>query len=544
MKFYLLLFISILLPVYYCLNFSAIASASEQPIVITRIQTGGLASGTTLQEYIQIYNNSNVDVNITNWCLQFSSDPNQLTAVYREVACIKKLSPETEFVLTTKQHALFLSSAFAVAYPQIVSDQLFSNSTNIPGTNGSIRLISNDLSVVDQVGWGTGISEGVGLPSLSGGSIFQRGSLVGAYMDSNNNMSDFVSVTAPSVLDSGGLSELSVPVDICINIQGTQIHIPEGFLIDEDNNCIKDVCLNITGLQATIPDGYEEASTSADCIKTKLVNDTIYITEVLANAPGSDTGSEFVEIFNPNSEEVDLSGYRLEVGPGFTKRYTFSNQKIGPLQYKIFSDTETGIILPNTTGVNLRIVSPANIEVSNSETYNNASDSSSWALVEDQWIYTNQITPGSSNMPYLEPAIAEVLGVTSVLAPCPSGKYRNLDTGRCRNIETAISTLSSCSSDQYRNPLTNRCNKLVSSSVVSGCPAGQERNLSSNRCKKVSSIEQIGSNTATVADVKVENTEGHINWLIISIALLVTLSYIVYEWRSEIRNSLSRFRTV
>jgi len=517
-------------------------SASDDQVVISKIQTGGSGSGTTLQEFVQIYNNSDQDVNITDWCLQFSSDSNVLTAVYRQIVCLSKPAPDIDLVINPQQHVLFASPAYINANPSLAVDGVFSNATNIPGTNGSIRLLTKNGIVVDTVGWGSGISEGLALAQLSGGSIFKRLLNNESYIDTNNNLGDFYVVSTPLNLESGGISEVIVEVDVCSNISGLQTLVPDGYLLGEDGLCEIDICPNIDGLQIEIPENYEKISPFNDCTKIVLQNAVLLITEILANAPGSDTGLEFIEIYNPNNASVSLVGYRLQIGPSFTKEFEFSGGEIAAFQYLVFSDSETGIVLPNASGVNIRLISPAGTVVSESPTYTNAEDDVSWALVDDQWIYTNQITPQAANLPYQEPAVEEVVGVTTVLAPCPPGKYRNPETNRCRNIETAVASLVPCDEDEYRNPQTNRCNKVGSASVLATCAVGQERNPETNRCRKIVSAELTSVSSDSAIDVKVENTEGQINWIIISAVLLGTLGYIAYEWRSEIRQKLLLMR--
>src|SRR5690606_33475446 len=103
-----------------------------------------------------------------------------------------------------------------------------------------------------------------------------------------------------------------------------------------------------------------------------------------------------------------------------------------------FSDSETRITLPNSNGIALRLIAPAGNTVSETAVYENSGDDVSWALVDDVWIFTNQITLGAANKPYLQSAVDEVESVTTIYAPCPAGKYRNPETNRCRSIETAL----------------------------------------------------------------------------------------------------------
>lgn len=78
-----------------------------------------------------------------------------------------------------------------------------------------------------------------------------------------------------SVPDGYELNENNecVEVDICPNIDGIQTEIPEGLYVDEQGDCVggtgggnDDVCPNIPGDQLTVPDGYRIHGTTGICI--------------------------------------------------------------------------------------------------------------------------------------------------------------------------------------------------------------------------------------------------------------------------------------
>ncbi|MCA9324386.1 lamin tail domain-containing protein, partial [Candidatus Saccharibacteria bacterium] len=395
---------------------------------------------------------------------------------------------------------------------------------------------------VDRVGWGSTAVKpetAPALPSPAGSLISRDISLTNP--DTDNNSIDFTSASLVSPLTMS-LYEVAVPVDLCPNIDGLQDIFPEGYLQDVVGDCYFDVCQNIDQLQVSVPTGY--VLDGFDCVEVPLEDKIIFITELLPNAPGNDTGLEYIELYNPNDENVILTGYQLQLGPSFTKTFTIDDRVITPHQYLAFSDSETGFVLPNASGVELRLIAPAGNTVSNSPAYQNAQDDVSWALVEDVWIYTNQITRGSANKPYLQPAIEEIAGVTSVLAPCPAGKYRNPATNRCRTIETAVSQLAPCDEDEFRNPETNRCKKVSSSgSTLTPCEPGYERNPETNRCRKVSTLGVSSeADLLDVKDVAVESAGGQLNWPVLTATFIATAGYMVYEWRNELRLKYLSFK--
>src|SRR5215213_8522982 len=62
---------------------------------------------------------------------------------------------------------------------------------------------------------------------------------------------------------------------------------------------------------------------------------SLIITEFMSNPSGDDLLGEWIEIHNPSSTDVDLNGYRLASGPGFTAgqptdRHTISGSVVVP----------------------------------------------------------------------------------------------------------------------------------------------------------------------------------------------------------------------
>jgi len=502
--------------------------------VIFQLQTGSNSSASS--EYILLFNPSTEDIDITNWCLVYRS-ASGITS--RQLACITAQDDQTELWLSAGGLVSFASDQFTAENPLFVAD--FSFSSGMSSTGGHVYLVDQQDVEIDRVGWGSAT-----LPETSPAAPHQQGEVLSRNIettpvDTDDNSVDFVSSLIPQLVESG-LYEQTKIVDLCSNIDGVQIVMPDGFLADNSGDCYEDFCPQLEGLQLQTPDGYEKLPGANVCSLIPLEDAVIFITELLPNAPSVDTGQEFIELYNPNKSAVDLSGYELQLGPSYTKSYTLGDVSIASQSYIVLSDTLTKLTLPNASGVALRLYAAAGNLVDETTVYNNADDSVSWALVEDQWIYTNQITPGSANKPYLELAVDEVLGVTSVLAPCSAGKFRNPATNRCKNIETAVSQLVPCDADEFRNPTTNRCNKTASAaSSLAPCAAGKTRNPATNRCRNIVGLSLDGS-LPLVSDIPVESTAGTANWLLMISSITAAAGYMVYEWRSELVHGYGRLR--
>lgn len=182
----------------------------------------------------------------------------------------------------------------------------------------------------------------------------------------------------------------------------------------------------------------------------------------------------------------------------------------------------------------------------------------SWALNDQsgvwEWAIPNPV--GANMFPIIIPEPEIVASQPS----CPSGKYRNPDTNRCRSIEEAVSELAACEEGKERNPVTNRCRSIITtaaatlmpcepgeernvltnrcrrvatvSQALAPCEEGQERNPATNRCRKVSSASP--STLAAVTDVQSPLKESSKKWVITGVILLAVIGYAVYEWRQDI----------
>lgn len=543
--------------------FSVPVQASTQGPVINRFQAGGGApSGASQQEFIEIYNNSIQDIQVTNWCLYYNN-----TA---QVICFVPPDTQTQLYITSHGSILVTSSQFLLANQNVTPDFSFSSNftTNIPGTNGSIKLTDEGGQVVDRLGWGTGTGETTPMAgNLLGGKVFQRKPTldINQLQDTDNNINDFIVGDPPVILPSGGMYDEYTPNDACPNVDGIQATMPVGYLADSNGNCQKDVCDNLDNLQITIPDGYQSLD-GINCTPIPPENATLLITELLPNSASYDTGNEFIEIYNPNDRAISLKGYNLQLGPSFSKNYPLpADQTIAAKTYKTFSDSQTGLVLPNSSGF-VRLIAPAGNAVSTTDIYSEPGEDMAWALLNDVWQYTNQPTPSVTNLPSLAGGSGGGSeGTITDLTSCPAGKYRNPETNRCKNIEDSSSSLTPCAADQVRNPATNRCRSIFSttSSGLTLCSAGQERNPETNRCRKIglttaSSLKPCVANeernpatnrcrkkstssaAKAVKDIESQTMADRGGWFLAGSASIGLAGYGVAEWRSEIGTGLRR----
>ena len=136
---------------------------------------------------------------------------------------------------------------------------------------------------------------------------------------------------------------------------------------------------------------------SAEKTEIKTYPSGILINEVLASAEGSDETGEWVEIFNSNNFEVDLSGWKIKDTAGTPKTFTIPNGgKILANGFLVFMRPETKITL-NNDGDGLILQNPAG-EIADSVEIPKAVKGVSFARFSSGWKATTSLTPGSKNV--------------------------------------------------------------------------------------------------------------------------------------------------
>lgn len=315
--------------------------------------------------------------------------------------------------------ALLVSPNYPVPEGVLADRQI--SGAGLAATGGHIKLIDHENIERDRVGWGAAqFAETQSAPAPPGGSSIARQEI-----DADDNFADFI-VGEPTP-KGGDLQPLDEP----------------------------------------------EPTTYLPILITELLPDPA--------SPKLDSQDEFIELYNPNAEPVNLKDYVLQTGGNFQYSYKLPAIEILAGQYIVLYSAETKLTLSNTTS-SARLLDPNGEVLHAVDSYNNVGESKTWAFVDQTWQITNQPTPGAANKKSL---VGTNNPSESGLEPCPEGKFRNPATNRCKNIETKTG-LKPCNPDQFRNPETNRCKKIETAHGLTPCKPGQFRNPATNRCKSSS----------------------------------------------------------
>lgn len=495
------------------------------PIVVSEIQTGGVAD--TKAEFIELYNPNSEPVTVDGMQLQYyAADRSLLSGPTRIIAMLSGEIDAYTFVVFA------YSGYFTELIPLPVPFASNASTGSLAQTGGALRLAHEDGTVEDSVGWGASTlvyeSSLAAGPSV-GNSIQRCFDSADTIIDTNNNADDYAQYTDTS----------------------------PGF-----------------GLICPPP---IEPDPTGDPAEPSLSCEGVVLSEVLPNAAGSDTGREFIELYNPTTDIINLAGCSLHL-QNTSKTFVFAQQILDSGTYIALSDVQTGLTLPNAGGGTVWLVSAVGVELDVAAYPSDMVDDTAWAFVNGIWQVTYAYSPGAANiaMP-LKPCApgqfrdeatlqCRTVSVTAAntltpcregqernpetnrcravvssegLVPCKEGQERNPETNRCRSVLGASTSLVPCESDEERNPDTNRCRKIANASTLSPCATGQERNPETNRCRKV---VIKGADLDQVKDIQSDTQASLTSWFITGAVLLAALAYALYEWRQDIAQRLRWLR--
>ena len=399
----------------------------------------------------------------------------------------------------------------------------FDNNLVLAQNNGSVVLSRSDGSVADTVGWGNN-SKSAGSPIKGGVKIVWRCFIDGNIIDSKNNSTDFLSSK------------------------------------DSDNQEI----VPYSRPNCKTPDSKSESPKELNkCEGLKL-------SEIASNVD-----EQFIEIINSGEKTVITTGCKLTVGDSGV-RENIGDIELNPGEFLTIKIKNTNLKLPKTKG-KVYLLDEVGSKIDSAE-YEKLAKSSSWSLIDDEWMQTFMITENSENIfkeyldcqsGYERNALGKCVKIATppVENPCPAGQYRHPETRRCRKIEAA-KTITPCKDGYYRSEETGRCRSIASAAAktLKPCPEGQFRNSSTGRCKKIASTDDIAkecpegfernpqtkrcrkiksANMPTVgsAAAEVKQVAGATwGWWVFGGVSLLAVGYGVWQWRWEISQFVRKIR--
>jgi len=124
---------------------------------------------------------------------------------------------------------------------------------------------------------------------------------------------------------------------------------------------------------------------------------SIIFNEILPSPEGPDAENEWIELFNKNDFDVNLSDWKIKDAIGSITTYTFPKDTIIKNQsYLVVLRPETKITLNNDAD-SLNLIQPNN-EVIDTVSYEKAPRRESYSLTNSGWSWSQELTPGQVNL--------------------------------------------------------------------------------------------------------------------------------------------------
>ena len=190
-------------------------------------------------------------------------------------------------------------------------------------------------------------------------------------------------------------------------------------------------------------------------------SDKIIISEIFPNPEGSDSETEFVELYNVGDTEIDLTDWYIS--DATTKKYKLK-QIINPGEYLAVMRADSGVALNNTDD-QAELYFP-NGELVEKIEYTKASESQSYSLIDVEWSWTEEVTPGLANVLFItgdeevseeEQEAQQIISKTSFSLP-PTDKTKQIMYGLGSAVLAALVSLGVVGTKLYKKKLNKRSN--------------------------------------------------------------------------------------
>ena len=234
----------------------------------------------------------------------------------------------------------------------------------------------------------------------------------------------------------------------------------------------------------------------------------------------SSSSEQFIEIFNPTTEQILLDGCQIKYKNNLLKLEGI----IGAEKYQAIYPVDWHFTKNPTTENQVELIDTDGSLVDTLIYQNNQKKSASLAKFgvdengEAVWRPTYSQTPGDENV-YTE------------FPPCPDGKILNENTGNCVKI-TTLPAAKTCPEGSYLNPETGRCKKYVTK-VETTCAEGYYKNPLTGRCKKI--VTNDGASFPVEQGEEIQTTTTFTAIYALIAVILIGVAYVIFQFRRRLK---------
>lgn len=332
---------------------------AQKTITLTEVQANGEGTGTTTQELIELYNPSAEPVNMLGWSIVYVNSSAKETVLYTFTDAFLFL-PDT-FVIGK-------NNATAATYlPDTVADFTYTNGANgLAASAGGVLVKDAELTIVDEVYWtssATFVNDKTITGLANGTSLQRKCDATQTLVDTNTNVNDYF---------------VGTPTPAAYTCDPPIVEEPEESEV----------------VDPPVEEPEEEVPIT---VRERL---PLTINEVFVDpaSPLTDSTNEYVELYNPNAKNADISGYTIKAGTTTLYSYTFPEGSVIDMNgYVSVTSGDTALALANSGGA--VVLYDDTGAVVDEVTYGKAVSGSAWAYTDAAtWEWTTSPTFNAKNI--------------------------------------------------------------------------------------------------------------------------------------------------
>jgi PKD repeat protein len=390
--------------------------ATTNNVVINEIAWMGTSSSTN-DEWIELYNNTNQDIDLAGWALKAADG-----------------TPDVRLEGTIVANGYFLlERTDDTSVSNITADQVYAGALNNSGESLKLHDVENNL--IDSVdcleGWFAGDNSTKQtmerISSQNPGSDsnnWQNSQSAGGTPKAQNSNEQQVSSSDEQIDEdiTGGGTTPSLPNRPPTAKAGTDITALVNQEISFDASQSSDPDNNILTFFWNFGDGATDTQektthiysypgqylvslfvsdsefSDLDIITVNIYSQSVIISEFLPNPEGEDEENEWIELYNQNDQIANLTGWQLDDQEGGSFPFTFpANSLIAPHQFLVLRRAITKIALNNDAD-QVRLIYPNGSVGAEISYLAEGKEGSCVAFGGQGYFWTKIPTPGTANI--------------------------------------------------------------------------------------------------------------------------------------------------
>ncbi|MCA9349398.1 lamin tail domain-containing protein [Candidatus Saccharibacteria bacterium] len=364
-------------------------------IWISEVQTEGEAA---LDEMIEIYNPGDGFFNMEGYEIVYVSASGSTTSL--EVDLTGWLAPRSYIFFVREE------------YPDPDASGFLQKASGMAASGGHVVVRSEDEAIeLDRLGWGT--------------AVFPETQVAITHTNTTSlQRINFANTLEPVDPACDGVTDPMVPVDPAtepapgLNCEDPSLAYTDEELvqlIDTNDNSFDFMMLEPTPLNTNTDPPEVPEDNTGDTPPVEDVLDTstdptnpddaflelapVVINELLPDpaSPVTDAEGEFVELYNPNTTNVNLDGIVMQMGSTYSRKLPLDGITLKPQQYLAIYSGQANISLANS-GSSVRLVLPSGKVWGAEVSYPKVKTSEAYALFDGVWRFTSMPTPNKPNV--------------------------------------------------------------------------------------------------------------------------------------------------